>query len=362
MGERKGLFTKMKEKMEEFDEKQAINSRLKNTEFFYKYAQDVLNRGSKVSRTDLNDALNSALRCCDIFDASTKYEKGNYYPLFKSQRLLSQVYTRMGDYVNADKAITNAIDSLQFVAEYNLAKGHEYVDIFGIWYEKAFVNEHLRNSQKAAQAYADFITKEDYILNDYPEEMTQSLAERITDSARMLCHYNCINIDNLYKTAYDAILCDGLDYATLASDVANYYAYSYIKQGNNDCGKVLDLVKDNYKRIKDLGNKIPNNKYHYDMAMTSCCLFALFKMSNNNQLANAVARVTISHLPEAVEKYQYNKYPGTYTDVSKDYKYIIDIMKRNYVPSLPTQNQKEVLDVLNSCDKNVATDDYEFEI
>ena len=360
MSDKKGLFTRIKEKMEQHDEKQAINGRLKHAEFFFKHATEVLNRGSNATRTDLNDALHCALRCCEIFGSSTKYEKENYYPLFKSQRLLAKVYTRMEDYENADKAITNAMDTLLYVAENNLAKGHEYVDIFGIWYEKALVNEYLGNEQEAVGCFAGFISREGNILSDYPEEMTQKLAENITNSISMLYDYSCINIDALYKTAYDAILCDGLDYASLASDVANFYACSCIKQDNKKCQDAINMLIDNYHRIKNLGNKIPNNKFYYDMTMTSFDLFTLARMTNNTKLANSAAQATIKYLPSAVEKYK--KYPGTYIDVSKGYKCIIDEIKRNYVPTLSTQNQKAVLDVLNSCDKNVVTDDYEFEI
>lgn len=349
--EHKGWFARRREEKEKREAMMLLNLRLNTADDLYNMALDLESRNT---RADKMEALRGALVASETYQEAVQYDPTNYMPLFKCQRLISSIYSQFNDYENAYKYARDAIENSVNIGKYNLAKGHQYAYISNAFYELALLCANLGKEEEATINYYRYIFNINYVLSYYPEEMNDITAEFIRESARMLTLYrpkfSNEEFDDDMVNSYKTLLNEGTKYFTLASDVANYYALSDYQMGVKNYKKSMDLLNSNYKQIRQFYKSGKTyNKMYFDLVFTSCNLQSLNRQSKNTDFANKLSDVVIRFLPKAIETYKTNFYENSMINVNKKYEYIIDTMKKEYVPTLPAEKQKEVMKTLNSC-------------
>lgn len=347
-----------------------LKPRLEKASFFYQSSMELIKRGTPA---DYKDAIECLLRACEIYELSTQYTVDYYINLFGCQRFLSGVYHSIGQYESAYEMTSKAIQTLTTIVDNQLAKPHQYVEYFCVFYEHASNCVTVKNMNEAIICFLDYINKEEKMLGYYPEELERGIADCICDSIGQLyslsLDYKIVNVDfdNVYTSAYKSLICDGFEFLKEASDVANLYAMHMLRDDTNRFQKVTTLLVENYRNVKRMVDT--NNLYdkaYYDMAITSCNLERLFRLSNNIDYADNMSAVTRFYLPKAIDSFKENNCRYTHVGANDVYEYIIKYLKQDYVPRLSPDKKQNAIKVLKDCENKVQQaefkDEYDFDI
>ena len=356
----KGWIERRIEKKEEREVRQLLELRLNTADDLYNMAKDLSN---KESRIDKEDALRSALVACETYQEAAQYDKQNYINLFYCQRLIASICCGLKDFNNSYKYAKAAVDSLERIVENQIAKQYKYIEYIGAYYEFALVCANLKKDTEAAKFYCAYIEKLNYILQYFPEDMEQYMAECMRESARMLHIYRrdfgFAEFDKEMDIVYHALTGYGNRFSTLASDVANYYAMSAYDMNGVDFNKAMNMLYNNYMQIRQLiidGKTY--DKIYFDLVFSACNLQLLYRDQKNVGSANKLSSVAVRYLPKAIQNYKQNSYKNCMINVNRKYEYIINTLKKHYVPTLPAEKKQEVMKVLNSCQNSISVGDY----
>ncbi len=354
----------LKKRIEKKNEREAIKLlelRLNSADNLYKMALDLSNRENRV---DQEEALKCALVACKTYQEAVQYDKENYIYLFNCQRLIASIYWGLNHRENAYEYAKYAFDTLQEIAENNVAKENNYIHYIGACYELALICANLKKDLEATKFYCLYIDKLNYILQFYSEDMEQYMAEHIRESARMLHiyrrNYGFKEFDDSMATVYHVLTNYGSKYITMASDVANYYAMSAYDMTGVDYKKAMDMLNNNYKQIRQLIiDKKTYDKIYFDLVFSACNLQLFYREKNELGIANKLGEVAVRFLPKAIETYKNNLYQDCMINVNRKYEYIINTLKKHYIPTLSAEKKQAAMQVLNSCQDSINTDEYE---
>ncbi len=356
----KGWIERIIEKKEEREARQLLELRLNTADNLYNMAKDLLNRETRI---DKEDALRSALIACETYQEAVQYDKQNYINLFHCQRLIASICWGLKDFDNSYKYAKAAVDSLQEIAENQIAKQYEYIEYIGAYYEFAMVCANLKKDTEAAKFYCVYIEKLNCILQCFPEDMEQYMAEYMRESARMLhiyrSNFGFVEFDKEMDIAYHVLTGYGNRFSTLASDVANYYAMSAYDMNGVDFNKAMNMLHNNYMQIRQLiidGKTY--DKIYFDLVFSACNLQLLHRDQNKVGSANKLSSVAVRYLPKAIQNYKQNSYKNCMINTDRKYEYIINTLKKHYVPTLPAEKKQEVMKALNSCQNLINTESF----
>lgn len=356
----KGWIERRIEKKEEREARQLLELRLNTADNIYNMAIKLSNKGNRI---DKEDALRSALVACGTYQEAVQYDKQNYINLFQCQRLIASICLQLQDFDNSYKYAKAAVYSLQEIAGNQIAKQYKYIEYIGAYYEFAMVCANLKKDTEAAKFYCEYIEKLNHVLQYFPEDMEQYMAEYMRESARMLHIYRnnfgFVEFDKEMDIAYHVLTGYGNRFSTLASDVANYYAMSAYDMNGVDFNKAKDMLNDNYMKIRQLIiDKKTYNKIYFDLVFSACNLQLMFRDQKNVGAANKLSEIVVRYLPKAVQDYKQNAYKNCMINVDRKYEYIINALKKHYIPTLPAEKKQQALRVLNSCQNSINTESF----
>ena len=72
-------------------------------------------------------------------------------------------------------------------------------------------------------------------------------------------------------------------------------------------------------------------------------------------MANKLSEIAVRYLPKAIQNYKQNEYKNCMINVDRKYEYIINTLKKYYIPTLPTEKKQQAMKVLNSCENSIST-------
>lgn len=75
-------------------------------------------------------------------------------------------------------------------------------------------------------------------------------------------------------------------------------------------------------------------------------------------MANKLSEIAVRYLPKAIQNYKQNEYKNCMINVDRKYEYIINTLKKHYIPTLPTEKKQQAMKVLNSCQNSISVGDY----
>ena len=72
-------------------------------------------------------------------------------------------------------------------------------------------------------------------------------------------------------------------------------------------------------------------------------------------MANKLSEIAVRYLSKAIQNYKQNEYKNCMINVDRKYEYIINTLKKHYIPTLPTEKKQQAMKVLNSCENSIST-------
>ena len=295
------------------------------------------------------EAITLLSKSQDVYKVSTEYTKDYYYNLLCCQRLLVQAYAKTKQYESAYQMSTETLETQKIVSDNKLMKSYDTYKVLENFYEHAKICVKVNKIDEAVQYYINYINGAEQVTKDGHRMPGDNIEKNICDCIEKIYHYsnNCkiqeLNIDQLYTTAFSLIVREDRK-REIASRIANSYAMNVLDNDKLDKKKATSVLIENYRYIKSkMSKNALDDKIYFDMAITSCNLERLFKLSNDVKIVNKMNLAAKYYLPKAMDSYKVNTCEFQSMNANDVYKYIIDTLRKDYIPTLSLDEKQNAV-------------------